>query len=90
MSSFCKIADLRSKQVINVSDGRCLGCVSDVEINVTDGSVIALKVPDGASLFSPQEITIPWERIEKIGDDTILVNIGEICGEKKKKKTFFS
>ncbi len=29
----CRITDLRYKDVINVRDGSCLGCVSDIEVD---------------------------------------------------------
>jgi len=94
MHSFCCIRDLRNKQVFNVCDGRCLGYVCDVDINICDGKVAAIRVPGeskGFLLSRGDEITIPWERIDRIGDDTILVNVGELKGGnggKDKKKKF--
>lgn len=77
----CCITDLRSKEVINVCDGRRLGCVIDVEFNVCDGKILSLTVPgdEKISLFGKCDgISIPWCKIEKIGDDIILVNVGEL------------
>ena len=80
----CCIADLRNKEVINICDGRRLGCVIDVEFTVCEGKIIALIAQgDGKiSLFGKCEgITIPWCKIDKIGEDIILVNVGELSGK---------
>ena len=89
----CCIADLRNKEVINICDGRRLGCVIDVEFSICDGKILSLVAQgDGkVSLFGKCDgVYIPWCKIDKIGDDIILVNIGEIpvqndCCEKKRK-----
>ena len=74
-------ADLRQKEVINISDGRRLGFVSDVEINLEDGKIEAIIIPAGGRLFGilgkDNEFLIPWERIKKIGEDIILVDMDE-------------
>ncbi len=93
MHEHCCIADLRNKEVININDGRRLGCVIDVEFNICDGKILSLiaQGDEKISLFGKsQGIYIPWCKIEKIGDDIILVNICEIpdkndCCDKKKK-----
>ncbi len=77
----CCIADLRNKEVINICDGRRLGCVIDVEFNICDGKIISLVVPkeEKLSLFGKVDgFYIPWCKIDKIGDDIILVNVGEL------------
>ena len=74
-------ADLRQKEVINISDGRRLGFVCDVEINLEDGKIEAIIIPAGGRLFGilgkDSEFLIPWERIKKIGEDIILVDMDE-------------
>jgi len=70
-----RIAELRNKEVINISDGRRLGCVYDVEIDVCDGRVISIVVIGNSGFFGrDDEYIIPWCDIDKIGDDIILVN----------------
>ena len=67
---------LAEKEVINVCDGKRLGCVSEVEFNVCDGRLTAIIVPvEGGFLgFGGKErIVIPWEKIERIGEDVIWV-----------------
>ena len=85
----CNSEDFREKEVVNVCDGRRLGCVSEVEFNVCDGKLTAIVVPSGNGTFGfgcKEKIVIPWERIERIGEDVILVNVEGLCPAPKKKK----
>jgi len=68
---FCK------KEVIDIIDGKRLGCVCDLELDICDGKILAIIVPcKGNGLFSKREdFIIPWRHIKKIGDDIILVNL---------------
>jgi YlmC/YmxH family sporulation protein len=74
-------SDFRNKEVINISDGKRLGFVHDVEINLEDGRIEAIVIPGGGRLFGligkDSEFVIPWERIKKIGEDIILVEMDE-------------
>ena len=73
----CCINDLRDKEVINICDGRKLGCVDDVEVDVNSGRLVSIIVPCDGKLFGfgRRNLVILWDSIEKIGDDTILVKI---------------
>ena len=86
----CNSEDFREKEVVSVSDGKRLGCVSEVEFNTCDGRLTAIIVPQGGGFLgmsSKDRLRIPWERIQCIGEDVILV---DACGllpvEKKGKK----
>ncbi|MDR2515590.1 MAG: YlmC/YmxH family sporulation protein [Christensenellaceae bacterium] len=71
-------SQLTRKEVINACDGRRLGNVCDVQLS-DDGRILALVVPGGLSvqsLFKPSGYTIPWNCVNMIGDDVILVDIG--------------
>lgn len=76
-----RTADLKQKEVINMSDGRRLGFVGDVEINLDDGRIEAVVIPGSGRLFGffgkDNEFVIPWEKIKKIGEDIILVDMDE-------------
>ncbi len=77
LSSF---SELRSKEVINLCDGRLLGCVTDIEFNSASGEITSIILPgDGffASLSTKNRIVIPWCDIERIGKDTVLVRLNE-------------
>ena len=73
----CRIADLRSKEVISVQDGGRLGYVSDVEIDTASAAVTALVIYGRGRLMGlmgrEQDTVIPWKDIEMIGGDIVLV-----------------
>lgn len=75
----CRISDLRYKEVINVRDGRCLGCVSDLELDTATAKVCSLIIYGRAKLLGlfmrEPDVCIRWCDIEVIGEDTILVNM---------------
>lgn len=75
-----KISDLRMREVINVVDGRRLGPIKDIDINVDEGRIVAVILPGHQQRFMgffgrEEEIVVPWEKIIKIGIDVILVNL---------------
>jgi YlmC/YmxH family sporulation protein len=90
----CCVEDLAQKDVINTMDGRRLGFVGDVEIDVCDGKVVSLIIYGRAKLCGllgrEDDLVVPWGSIQKIGDDTILVNCAPACRTKPKKKGLFS
>ena len=69
---------LRRKEVINICDGCRLGYVDDVELLVPEGQVIAVIVYGSCrflGLFGRgEEYYIPWQDVQRIGDDIILVD----------------
>lgn len=86
----CCINDLRDKDVVNINDGRKLGCVTDVDIDVCNGRLVAIMVPGESKGFifgRCEEIRIPWDRIVRIGDDTILVDLrNRVCDQRSPDK----
>jgi len=75
--------DLRDKEVVNVCDGRRLGYVCDAEIDCACGRICALLMPGPSKMFGfvrGAVIRIPWDRIERIGDDIILIKSMNIPG----------
>ena len=77
-----KTSDLKLKEVVNILDGRRLGTITDVEIDIDTGKLTAIVVPGQArflGLFGRNEdIVIQWEKINKIGLDVILVEESSI------------
>ena len=68
----------KQKEVINLSDGKRLGYVQDVEANFETGEITAIIVPGSSKFFSvgnKNDIVIPWGKIRRIGEDIILVEI---------------
>lgn len=75
-----KTSDFATKDVVNVSDGKKLGCITDVEFDIITGRLTAIVVPGSSNRFlgflsRGEDIVIPWERISKIGKDVILVDL---------------
>lgn len=74
----CTTLDLREKAVINVCNGQKLGYVAELEIDVECGNVTALIVKQESImslLFCKNLIRVPWDKIQRIGKDTILVDL---------------
>ncbi len=73
-----RLSDLQSKDVVNVVDGKKVGNIIDVNINIEGHleSLIVEKSKFFVSMFSSaNEIEVRWPQIEKIGEDVILVKI---------------
>ena len=51
-----RTSELRTREVINISEGRKLGCVIDVDIDLENGMLRAIVVPGprGMLVFWPQ------------------------------------
>ena len=73
-----KFSQLRCKEVICVADGRRLGFVCDLELDVPEGCVKSIIVPGPCrilGLFGRKDnYWIPWCCIKRIGPDIILVD----------------
>ena len=69
---------LQCKEVICVSDGRRLGFISDVEIDVPDGTVCAVVIPGPCRVLGlfgrKDDFVLPWSCIRRIGPDIVLVD----------------
>lgn len=72
-------SELRMKEVINLTDGKRIGFIDDLEINLEKNRVEAIIVPKEGKfmkLFSrDNDYIIPWKNIVKIGQDVILVDL---------------
>lgn len=87
----CRIVDLRHKEVINIEDGRRIGCVNDVEVDMISARLVAIIIYGKLKFFGifgrEDDIIIKWKEIKVIGEDTILVKYCPIC-KKPCKKSF--
>lgn len=74
-----RVTELHCKEVICISDGRRLGFVSDVEVRIPEGEVVAIVVPGPGRLMGilggSEDFVIPWGAIRRIGPDIILVDV---------------
>ena len=76
------LSELRTKEVIDVEDGKRLGRVMDLEFCVSDSRITALVVPAETTFLQSLRgekcgLVIPWQNIRRIGDDVILVCTSE-------------
>jgi len=68
--------ELRQKEIVNVLCGKRMGKLSDLIFSTNSKKVLGIVVPSQHKLFRQREdIFIPWDNINKIGDDVILVSI---------------
>lgn len=79
MKELCIIdtfTSLKNKEVINTLDGKALGCVTDLEFNRLTGQILRLILPGeglGAMFSGKKRVYIPFDQVDRIGDDVILV-----------------
>ena len=71
---------LKNKEVINISDGRSLGFVYDIEVDLDKGVIDCIVIPGTRGfmgLFSKKEgdVVIKWDKVKTVGDDVILVDL---------------
>lgn len=90
----CRIVDMQHKEVINIKDGTCLGCVNDIEIDTTCAKLVAIVVYGKLKCFGLfgryDDIVIKWEDIEVIGEDTILVCYNTFFKPRRKRNKFLN
>jgi YlmC/YmxH family sporulation protein len=76
-----RASDLASRDVVNTVDGRRLGNIVDVELDLENGRITAVVVPGQPKMLGvfgrSDDYVVPWENIKKIGEDVILVEISE-------------
>lgn len=74
-----RASELQAKDIINIVDGRRLGGIGDLDIDLESGLIRSLIIPPAARLFglfvSGEEVVIPWNQIVKIGSDVVLVDL---------------
>ena len=72
--------ELKSKQVINTVDGKCLGHITDIIFDVGSACTLGFVVPQPGEGFwglfkSCKELFIPFNCVCKIGVDVVLVEL---------------
>lgn len=76
-----KISDFQTKDVINIVDGKKLGQISDLELDLRQGRIDSIVVPSATRFFGMfgggSEVIIPWRNIVKIGADVVLVRLDD-------------
>lgn len=90
----CKFTQLQCKEVICLCDGRRLGYIRDVCIELPAGTIASVVVPAPCGLFNffshREDYIIPFCAIKRIGPDIVLVDIKpENCRVKRPKLPIF-
>ena len=94
----CSTQDLRRLEIVNLCDGARLGYATDFEFDCEDARILALIISGNCGFFGlgrEDDLIIPWNLIECIGEDTILVKLSQkdlsCCsvGHRKNKKFHF-
>lgn len=76
-----KISDLRMREVINVMNGKKLGLIKDIEIDLEAGRIRSVVLPGNGKLLGifgrNDDVVVPWQKIKKLGMDVILVELAD-------------
>ena len=74
-----RMTQLHCKEVICIADGRRLGFITDVEVEIPEGRITAIIVPGPCRVLGvigrTDDFVSPWHCIKKIGPDIVLVDI---------------
>ncbi|HWQ43864.1 MAG TPA: YlmC/YmxH family sporulation protein [Desulfosporosinus sp.] len=79
-----RISDLRLLDVVNVKDGRRLGPIKDLDLDLERGSVKGIVLPGPSRSWGffgsskTEDFFVPWDRVKKIGVDVILVDVNDL------------
>ena len=69
--------ELCAKEVVQLSNGACLGKADDLELDPQTAQIQSLQLLGRPRVFGllgrDATLTIPWEEIDKIGVDAVLV-----------------
>lgn len=78
-----RISEFQMKDVVNISDGKKLGNIGDIDINLKTGKIEAIIITGAGKVLGffgkDEEVTISWNDILKIGEDVILVRYKDIA-----------
>lgn len=78
-----KVSELRVLDIINIDDGRRLGPIIDLDLDLEKGivkGIVVMTSTRGKGFFGGRngDIFIPWEKVIKVGVDVILVDCREL------------
>lgn len=73
-----RVTELKQWDVVDISNGKNMGAIKDIEIDLSTGVVVAITVSSTESMFGifgkNNELAIPWKNIVKVGEDVVLVS----------------
>ncbi len=75
----CSLAELKNKDVINITNGENLGYADDISLDTVSAAVTGIILygkPRYFGVFGPRErLNISYKQIQLIGKDVILVSL---------------
>ena len=71
---------LKNKEVINIGDGKSLGFVYDIEVDLDKGVIDGIVIPGSRGFMGffnkgEGDMVIKWDKVRTVGDDVILVDL---------------
>ena len=72
--------NLRQMEIIDINSGSKMGYIKDLKVDCEDYRIISIIMPTQKSSWFNKNISIeiPWEKVNKIGVDVILVDGSDI------------
>lgn len=72
--------EIKNKEVINIHDGKSMGYVCDIEINLKEGKIEGIVLPGERPFFNifgreSDDFVIKWKNVKTVGEDVILVDV---------------
>lgn len=77
--------EIRNKEVINIYDGKSMGFVCDIEINLKEGRIDGIVLPGDKSFMKifgreTNGYIVKWKYVKTVGEDVILVDVPPVIG----------
>lgn len=71
---------LKNKEVINIRDGRSVGYIYDIEVNLESGTIDGIVIPKERGMFRlfskpDRDLIIKWSAVRTVGEDVVLVDM---------------
>ena len=74
-----RLSELQNKNLVNVSNGKNIGNIIDVNIDYQSGNIKSFIIESKGSILTflnkYNDMEVKWNDIQKIGEDVILVNM---------------
>lgn len=74
-----RLSELQNKNLVNVSNGKNIGNIIDVNIDYRSGNIKSFIIESKGSILTflnkDNDMEVKWNDIQKIGEDVILVNM---------------
>ena len=75
-----RLSELRGKEIVDINDGVKIGVLDECELFFDDanGKIHSILVPNRTAfshfIGSSRAISIPWDSVQKISNELIIVN----------------